>query len=186
MTAHQCRLDCISAGRRDMKPRWPDKAAARVTAVLVVLSACSACQAPQENMSEAERAAVAAGVEQAWADMMAGARALDPDRVRAGYVDRPIVAINGHIIKDFDRDQFAEVRRWFSSLRRFEADYDQVHLEVLSPSAAAATMYHHLRWRDTAGAVGEWNSAWTAVFQRLGGQWKIVYAHESVPLPTSN
>ena len=136
-------------------------------------------------MTEAERAVVAGAVEQAWADMMAGAKALDPDRIRAGYVDRPTVAINGRVIEDFDRDQFAEVRRWFSSLSRFEADYDHVHLEVLSPSAAVATMHHHLRWRDTAGAVGEWNSAWTAVFQRLGGQWKIVYAHESV-LPTSN
>jgi SnoaL-like protein len=138
------------------------------------------------DMTEAERAVVASAVQQAWADMMAGARALDPDRVRAGYVDRPTVAINGRVIEDFDRDQFAEVRRWFSSLSRFEADYDQVHLEVLSPSAAVATMYHHLRWWDTAGTVGEWNSAWTAVFQQVGGRWRIVYSHESVPLPTSN
>jgi hypothetical protein len=137
-------------------------------------------------MSEAKRAAVAAGVEQAWADMMAGARALNPDRVRAGYVDRPTVAINGRVIEDFDRDQFDEVRRWFSSLTRLQADYDHVHLEVLSPSAAVATMYHHLRWRDTAETVGEWNSAWTAVFQQIGSQWKIVYSHESVPLLTSD
>ena len=137
------------------------------------------------DMTEAERAVVPSAVEQAWADMMAGARALDPDRVRAGYVDRPTVAINGRVIEDFDRDQFAEVRRWFSSLSRFEADYDQVHLEVLSPRAAVATMYHHLRWRDTTGAEGEWNSAWTAVFRQVGSQWKIVYSHESV-LPTSN
>ena len=73
------------------------------------------------DMTDAERAAVAAAVERAWADMMAGARALDPDRIRAGYVDRPTVTINGRIIEDFDRNQFDEVRRWFSSLSRFEA-----------------------------------------------------------------
>ena len=115
-------------------------------------------------MTDVERAVVARSVEQAWATMMAGARELDPDRVRAGYIERPIVAINGRIIEDFDRDHFDKVRRWFSSLTKFEADYDQVHLEVLGPRTAVATMYHHLRWWDTAGAVGEWNSAWTAVF----------------------
>ena len=138
------------------------------------------------DMTEAERAAVAGAVEQAWGDMMAGARALDPDRVRAGYVDRPTVAINGRVIDDFDRDQFDEVRRWFSSLRRFEADYDHVRIEVLSPRTAVATMYHHLQWWDISGAVGEWKSAWTAVFQQAGGQWKIVYSHESVSIPPSN
>jgi hypothetical protein len=138
------------------------------------------------DVTEAERAAVAGAVERVWADMMAGARALDPDIIRAAYVDRPTVAINGRLIEDFDRDQFDAVRHWFRSLIRFEADYDQVHLEVLGPHTAVATMYHHLRWRDTAGAVGEWNSAWTAVFRQFGSQWKIVYSHESVPLPTSN
>lgn len=136
------------------------------------------------DMTEAERAVVARAVERAWAAMMAGARALEPERIRAGYVDQPSVAINGRIIGDFDRDQFDEVRRWFRSLTRFEAEYDHVRLEVLGPHAAVATMYHHLRWWDTAGAVGEWNSAWTAVFHQTGGQWKIIHSHESVPLPT--
>jgi hypothetical protein len=56
------------------------------------------------DMTEAERAVVAGAVEQAWVGMIAGARALDPNLIRAGYVDRPTVAINGRVIEDFDRD----------------------------------------------------------------------------------
>ena len=51
------------------------------------------------EMTGAERAVIADGVERAWAEMMAGARALDPDRIRAGYVDRPTVAINGRVVE---------------------------------------------------------------------------------------
>ena len=138
-----------------------------------------------EIMTESERAAVAGAVEQAWSEMMAGARALDPERIRAGYVDDPVVTINGVIIEDFDRDQFDETRRWLRSLRHFDARYDHVHLEVLSPAAAVATMNHHLRWRDSTGTTGEWDSAWTAVFRRIEGRWKIVYSHESTPQPAS-
>jgi len=157
----------------------------RPLAVAAVV-ALAGCERPARDMSETERAASAGAVERAWADMIAGARALDPARIRAGYADRPIVVINGLIIDDFDRDQFDETRRWISSLRQFEASYDHVHLEVLSPAAAVATMNHHLRWTDTTGLAGEWNSAWTAVFRRIHGRWKIVYSHESTPPATPN
>ena len=135
------------------------------------------------TVTEAERAAIASAVEATWADMMAGGRALDPDRIRAGYVGRPVVAINGLIIDDFDRNQFDETTRWLRSLRQFNGSYDHVHLEVLSPDAAVATMNHHLTWTDTTGTPGEWNSAWTAVFRLIDGRWKIAYSHESTAQP---
>lgn len=132
-----------------------------------------------EQITDAQRATIVGSVEQTWAKMMAAARALDPAGIRAGYVDRPTVAINGLILEDFDR-QFHETERWLGSLRQLDASYDNVHLEVLSPTAAVATMNHHLRWIDTTGTAGEWNSAWTAVFRQGDGRWKIVYSHESV------
>jgi hypothetical protein len=136
-----------------------------------------------EEMTDSEREVIAHAVEQAVAEMMAGARALDPERIRAGYVDSPIVVINGRIIDNFDRDQFDETRRWLRSLRQFDASYDHAHFKVLNRTAAVATMYHSLKWTDATGAAGAWNSAWTAVFQRIEGHWKIVYSHESSPLP---
>jgi len=73
--------------------------------------------------------------------------------------------------------------RWLGSLRHLDANYDNVHLEVVAPDAAIATMNHHLRWTDTAGSDGEWHSAWTALFRRIDGNWKIAYSHESIPVP---
>lgn len=111
-------------------------------ATIVAVTGCQT-RAPV-TVTEAERAAIASAVEAAWAEMMAGGRALDADRIRAGYVDRPVVAINGLIVDDFDRNQFDQTRRWLGSLRHFDASYDHVHLEILGPSAAVATMNHHL------------------------------------------
>jgi ketosteroid isomerase-like protein len=150
---------------------------------LATTLALTGCHPREATVTEADRADIAAAVEATWADMMTGARALDPDRIRAGYADRPIVAINGRIIENFDRDQFEETRQWLRSLRRFDGSYDHVHLEVLSPATAVATMNHHLTWTDAAGTSGEWNSAWTAVFRLINGRWKIAYSHESTPRP---
>jgi ketosteroid isomerase-like protein len=132
-----------------------------------------------EEITDAQRATIVGSLEQTWANMMAAARALDPAGVRAGYVDQPTVAINGLIVDDFNR-RFHETERWLGSLRQLDASYDNVHLEVLGPTAAVATMNHHLRWIDTSGTTGEWNSAWTAVFRQSDGRWKIAYSHESV------
>ena len=131
------------------------------------------------DLTDAQRAAIGDSVEQAWSEIMAGARALDAGRIRAGYAQKPIVVVNGLIVEDYDR-HFEEVRRWLGSLKRLDATYDHVHREILTPVAAVATMNHHLWWTDTAGAKGEWHSAWTAVFRLIEGRWKIVYAHESV------
>jgi ketosteroid isomerase-like protein len=150
-------------------------------AVAMVSGSCG--WKPATAVTTADSAAVHRAIETTWREMMAGARSLDPDRVRAGYIEHPVAAINGRIVEDFDRDQFDETRRWLRSLRQFDATYDQVHVQVMSTSAAVATMRHHLRWIDSAGAPGEWNSAWTAVFQQVDGRWKIAYSHESTAEP---
>jgi ketosteroid isomerase-like protein len=143
-----------------------------------------ACQGRDpELLTAGERAATAKAVEAVWVEMMAAGRARNPDGIRAAYVERPVVAINGRIVDDFDRDQFDEVRLWLRSLQQFEASYDHVHLEVLGPTATVATMNHHLRWTDSSGTSGEWNSVWTAVFRRIDGRWRITYSHESTPPP---
>lgn len=149
---------------------------------LTCATASGACHS-RPAVTEADSAAISSAVEATWREMMAGARALDPERIRAGYAERPVVAINGRIVEDFDRDQFNETRQWVRSLRHFDASYDHVHVQVLSRDAAVATMMHHLKWTDSSGAQSEWNSAWTAVFREEHGRWRVAYAHESTAEP---
>lgn len=126
------------------------------------------------------QAEIAVQVERVWAEMMAGATALDPDRIQAAYSPHPTVAVNGVILADFSV-YLATVRPWLTFLRALDATYDNVHLEVLTPDAVVATINHHLRWTDAIGCSGEWHSAWTAVFRHNDDQWRIVYSHKSTP-----
>lgn len=141
-----------------------------------------ACQSATIELSNEQRGAIRDSVEQVWEGMMTGARQLDAARIRAAYASKPIVALNGGIIDDFDA-RFELTTQWLESLRLLEAAYDNVHFEVLAPDVVVTTMNHHLNWTDTTGAQGEWHSAWTGVFRRIGREWKIVYSHESLPLP---
>ena len=148
--------------------------------ILVTGVPATACRSRTTTaVSEIDSAAISRAVEASWRETMASAGSLDPERVRAGYVDRPLVAVNGHIVEDYDRDAFPSIKSWLHSLRHLDARYDQVHVQVLSPDAAVATMMHHVKWTDSAGTPGEWNSAWTAVFRQVDGRWKIAYSHES-------
>jgi len=152
--------------------------------ILVTGIPAAACRSrTTAAVSEADSAAISRAVEASWRETMAGAGSLDPERVRAGYVDRPLVAVNGRIVEDYDRDAFPSIKSWLHSLRHLDASYDKVHVQVLSPNAAVATMMHHVKWTDSAGTPGEWNSAWTAVFRQVDGRWKIAYSHESTEPP---
>ena len=141
-----------------------------------------ACKPASTELTDEQRAAIRDTVEQVWVGMMDAARALDADRIHAAYADNHVRAENGVIIEDFDSG-FAATRQWLPSLRTLEAAYKNVHFEVLGPDAVVTTMNHDLSWTDSGGTEGEWHSAWTGVFRRIDGEWKIIYSHESLPLP---
>src|SRR3990172_237227 len=84
-------------------------------AALIVLAGCEPSRPSREasvpnaaeQITDAQRATIVRSVKQTWANMMAAARALNPAGIRARYVYRPTLAINGLILEDFDR-QFHE------------------------------------------------------------------------------
>ena len=144
----------------------------------LMLSVAVACQPTTRVLTDEQRAAIRDTVEQVMDDLIAAGQALDAERIRAGYAENPVVALDGVIIDDFDA-RFEMTTQFFGALRVAEGHYDNLHMEVLAPDAVVVTRNDHLSWTDTSGMAGEWHSAWTGVFRRIDGEWKIVYAHES-------
>ncbi|MBI4419712.1 MAG: SgcJ/EcaC family oxidoreductase [Gemmatimonadetes bacterium] len=99
----------------------------------------------------------------------------DPDLT---YVDGGRIYLN--------RDSLARAAGgFFKSLRKCDGRWDPAHIVVLGPDAATFTGVFHADVVDTAG-VARWTAGkiWTFVYQRRGGMWKIVQAHEAnVPPP---
>jgi ketosteroid isomerase-like protein len=141
-----------------------------------------ACQPVSLELTNEQKGEIGEEVEQVWAGLVTAAEALNPDPIRAAYAENPVVVLNGVIIEDFDA-RFELTRQFLGSLRILEGSYKNVHMEVLAPDAVVVTRNDDLAWTDTTGAEGEWHSAWTGVLRRIDGQWKIIYAHESVAIP---
>lgn len=106
------------------------------------------------------------------------------ERSIALYPDtgRVVSASAGHIITS--RDSLVTGIRYFwqnveVNMRQPRWIWDQMLIDVLSPTAAAMTAtYHipHLTPQNQPHAIG---GAWTAVFQKRGGRWVIVQEHLS-------
>ena len=99
----------------------------------------------------------------------------DPDfiYVDAGriYPDRPALRAAG--------------AGFFGRIKTFSAKWDPGKVVVLGPDAGAFTGVMKVQGADTTGAAIWLNGKiWTLVYQRRGGRWQIVQAHEAnVPPP---
>jgi len=93
----------------------------------------------------------------------------DPDFV---YVD------NGRIYPD-NAALKAAATPFFGRLGRAAGRWDPAHVLVLAPDAGAFTGVFRAEMADTAGAP-LWTDGkiWTFVYQRRGGRWEIIQAHE--------
>ena len=155
----------------------------RLSIVMAAIATCAvACQPASTELTDGQRAAIKDTVEQVMVELADAGRALDFDRIRAGYSEGPISVTNGVIIEDFDA-RFELTRDFFESLRTLDGSYRNVHLEVLASDAVVVTRNDDILWTDTTGTEGEFHTAWTGVFRRIDGEWKIIYSHESWPLP---
>ncbi|MSR06227.1 MAG: hypothetical protein EXR93_04030 [Gemmatimonadetes bacterium] len=74
---------------------------------------------------------------------------------------------------------------FFGRIKTFKATWNPVKIVVTGPDAGAFTGVMQVTGADTTGAVIWPNGKiWTLVYQRRGGQWWIVQAHEAnVPPP---
>jgi ketosteroid isomerase-like protein len=155
----------------------------RPSIVIAAIATCAvACQPASTELTEGQRAAIKDTIEQVMSEIADAARALDADRIRAVYAESPVSVINGVIIEDFDA-RFELTRQFLRSLRSLEGSFRNVHLEVLASDAVVVTRNDDLSWIDTTGTAGELHTAWTGVFRRIDGEWRVIFSHESWPAP---
>ena len=99
----------------------------------------------------------------------------DPDfiYVDAGriYPDRPALRAAG--------------AGFFKRIKTFSGTWSPAKVIVLGPDGAAFTGQLHVQATDTAGAtIWPLGKIWTLIYQRRGGRWQIIQAHEAnVPAP---
>jgi hypothetical protein len=105
-------------------------------------------------------------------------------RLMALYPDSgPVVsASNGSIIASRDSLEGGIASFWEGMGRNMQQPkwvWGERHIEVLSPTAAVLTATYTIPHRAPSGEAHVVGGAWTAVFQKRGGVWRIIQEHLS-------
>ncbi len=73
-------------------------------------------------------------------------------------------------------------KAFMANIADYKYTWDGVEVDVLSEDAAIIYGYYSYTMKDTADNIYEGKIAWTWVFAKEGGDWKIRHTHISAPI----
>ncbi|NIM49711.1 MAG: SgcJ/EcaC family oxidoreductase [Gemmatimonadales bacterium] len=157
---------------------------ATVTVVAVV---AAACQPATTELTEDQKAEIAGTVSAIHAEHRNAWRDADIDRGMSYFHDDPDVqfALEGAVMHGSGtiRDALEPI---FEGVASQEITIAESQTVVLAPGVVCVMDQGTFAYVDTAGVTGpETAFAFTAVYVRRGGEWKVLLAHESLPTPES-
>ena len=158
----------------------------RSVAVLATLALASACQTSgNEAMSDAARSQVEAEVRAAADAVISGFNRGDPAPYLDQLTDNQIYVENLMMYPSVDSVRGA-VNQFMSSGMSVKMEWTgEPKVIGLGPDLGVFSSTMRESLTDASGANSIVDAAWTAVYQRLGGSWKIIAAHESTVAPPS-
>lgn len=132
-----------------------------------------------QDSSEAWRQAVHEEIQMALDDYREAILSLDYDAMLSFWSDSEefVFAGDGRILGGSDAWKTEMARHHDSTSRWEQWDWQSVHILPLSESVASATLEFRLRWVDVDGTTHNSRGAWTYVFLRLDGIWKVVHTN---------
>ena len=154
-------------------------------AALSLAFLATACQPATTELTEEQKAEIAAEVSAINAEWWDLWRAADIDRGMSYFYDSPdlVFAMEGALTHGY-ADLDAIVRTEMASVASQEIKFIDSETTVLAPDAVCITEAATFTATDTAGVTTpEATFAITTIWMRRGGEWKIHMSHESMPSP---
>jgi hypothetical protein len=133
-------------------------------------------------MTDAQRAAVADTVRQQTDAFIAAFNHMDASVFIEQTATIEAFAESGTLYPSAD-SLARQVRGFVAGIRSLDVGWDQLHVTVLAPDAGVVTGTFHENVVDKAGKTTKFHGAWSGVYQRRDGKWRIVQAHESYTNP---
>jgi ketosteroid isomerase-like protein len=173
-------VDGCSSLTRQAVPWVGSRRAATLLLALVGLAGCGA----QERATAADDAVLRDTLAALIADAYDFSRPGAVDRMIALYSDRDRVvsASGGQITASADSVRAGILRFWEQAgrnMRDARWEWEEVHVDPLGTDAAVLTATWSIPHIAPDGRPHVLEGAWTAVFRRVGGEWKIVHEHLS-------
>jgi ketosteroid isomerase-like protein len=154
------------------------------TVALTALAACGSAGTTDDRATQALTDTLRTLIEQAY-DF---SRADVVERMTALYADTGLVvsASHGRLIASADSIRQGIATFWQAdgrNMRNPKWTWDDVYVTRLGPDAAVLTGTWTIPHQTPTNQTHVLAGAWTAVFRRIDGRWKIVHEHLSEPPP---
>jgi len=152
-----------------------------VVAGAAALLLAAGCGSAPPALTDAHRAALADSVEQVATQMFASlASRADADTILSYFVggDSLVVAEDGMLFPSYD-SLVSALRATWRPGSTFRGSLGEKRVRVLSPDVVVVTAIISGTGADSAGVETPTRFAWTGVYLRTAGGWKIAARHES-------
>jgi ketosteroid isomerase-like protein len=129
-------------------------------------------------MTEQEKAAIAEAVAHRVGGYVDAINALDLDGMLEFWADTDgfVYAGDGSLTVGYDA-YAGQLREAIGSTAQVNSiEIREPHIYVLSPDAAAYSMEFEWSMTSVAGDTTSSRGAWTYIFKRLDGEWKVVHS----------
>jgi ketosteroid isomerase-like protein len=88
-----------------------------------------------------------------------------------------VFAGDGRILGGIEAWKAETTRHYKQTQSWVQWDWQSVHIVALSETAASATLEFRFRWVDVGGQTRNTRGAWTYVFLKSDGVWKVVHTN---------
>ncbi len=160
---------------------------AALTVVATAVLALPACAPAGRPLAEVQRAAIADTVRRLTREVAEGAGQVSVERAFARFERGTEFAFANNGTASFAPDSvLAQFRRVYRPLRRQDIDLSAWKVTVLGPDAAVVTTHGSYTYTDSTGVTSSPRLlAWTLVWARRDGQWRVLHSHQSFGMARS-
>ncbi len=141
-------------------------------AALLTLAACQT--GVQGPLTDAERRTIATTIDSLMGAFEEAERSRDPERLIA------YLALDFYMYTDGIRTSYdsvaASMRRNLGAMQHFEPGFDNIEVRVLGRDAALVSLTFRDSVITASGDLLQFQGPTTLLWQRLEGQWRLVYA----------
>lgn len=158
----------------------------RALAVLAAGAALgAACRVAPAPLTDAQRAAIADTIKQQANLFFEYDRKLDAEGLMSLMTTEPDLVWGENGMLYPSRDSLAAVARGvLGNAREVDGAWEELHVLVLGPDAAAASGRFHFRLvKQDGSSMTIEQATWTGVYQRRNGRWVVVQGNEGYPPP---
>lgn len=148
--------------------------------MLTIVTVLCSCRQPSNELTDAERDNIKEEIKQITNSIYESGNRKDAVQLYSNFSDKTTGIFSGTVMESWEQHK-RQGADFFASQREIEYKIDNMTVDVLSGDAAVLYGKYTMTATDTAGITINAKPAWTYVFTKENGKWKIIHFHVSDP-----